>query len=76
LYILYALIIPSSSLHITPKYTVEDIIYNFRYYPHSEVENVLDDDRLSIPYYRGDIAYEHDITTNVANISSQQKPAQ
>jgi hypothetical protein len=76
LYLLYALIIPSSTLRITPEYTVEEIIYNFRYYPSSEVENVLDNDRLSIPYHRGDIAYKHDITTNVANISSQQKPAQ
>ncbi len=76
LYLLYALIIPSSSLYITPEYEVEDIIYNFRYYPENQVETRLENDKLSIPYHRGKIKYSHSLTTNVANISSQQKPAQ
>ncbi|MBP6086341.1 hypothetical protein KA478_04120 [Patescibacteria group bacterium] len=32
-YVMYQFLVPSATLLIQPAYTVEDVVYNFRYYP-------------------------------------------
>lgn len=32
-YFLYQFVLPSATIYIKPSYTVEDVVYNFRYYP-------------------------------------------
>lgn len=59
LYIFYIILIPTATIGIKPNYTIEEIAYNFRYYP---VETPLagqDNKFISIPYYKSSI--EHDL---------------
>jgi hypothetical protein len=76
LYIIYLLIWPSAKVIITPTYTLQDIVYNFRYYPHQSDIFAVEQDRLSIPYYEGAIEYTYQTKINVANITNAQEHAQ
>lgn len=75
LYMLYALILPSTKITITPNYQVEDIIYNFRYYPVSEGFFPSINTQLSIPYYSWSFEYVHTMASNIATNPDEQKPA-
>jgi len=63
LYIFYVILVPTSVLSIKPSYNLEEIAYNFRYYP---IESPLwwqDTKFISIPYYKSNI--EHDLAFSV-----------
>jgi len=51
MYTLYALVLPSTKVIITPNYNVEDIIYNFRYYPSARTQFPQISQSIGIPYY-------------------------
>ena len=36
-YLLYSLILPQSTITITPAYTIDEVAYNFRYIPEHEI---------------------------------------
>ena len=76
LYLLYSLILPSALITISPSNQVEDVIYNFRYYPVSNTEYPKYSRYMDIPYMSGYIDYKYDMTTSVANITYDQNPSQ
>lgn len=76
LFLLYSLILPSTRVNIIPTSQLESVIYNFRYYPFSDVEFQKDSRYLSIPYYTGYIDYKYDMTISTANIKYIQQPSQ
>lgn len=51
LYLLYSLILPSTRVDIVPTSQVESVIYNFRYYPFSDIEFDQQSRYLNVPYY-------------------------
>ena len=75
LYMVYLLILPSATINISPTYSLQDVVYNFRYYPSSD--NIFGEEKpqLSIPYYQSTIEYEHTLDINVSNLASAQTPA-
>ncbi|USN57004.1 MAG: hypothetical protein H6766_00600 [Candidatus Peribacteria bacterium] len=75
LYGIYLFVWPSARLIITPTYTLQDIVYNFRYYPRQTDIFDVEQDRLSIPYQQGSI--EHTITMKqpVSNLAQAQTRA-
>jgi hypothetical protein len=75
LYALYILILPSATLYITPKYTVEDITYNFRYYPAEDINYPLYSRYLSIPFYSWSIDYEYEMIISASNLEYIQNPS-
>lgn len=76
LYLLYSLLLPSTRLNIIPTSQIENVIYNFRYYPFSDTQFEQYSRYLSIPYYTGYIDYKYDMTISTANIKYIQQPSQ
>lgn len=74
-YFLYQFVLPSATVYVKPSYTVEDIVYNFRYYPSWKSEDVQDSTFISIPYQTGERAYTYTLKTNTQNISFMQRPS-
>ena len=76
LYLLYSLILPSAQIRITPSNQVENVIYNFRYYPAADLEYPKYSRYLSIPFVSQYVDYKYDLTVNVSNIKYVQNPSQ
>ena len=76
LFLLYSLILPSTRINIIPTSQAESVIYNFRYYPHTDLAFPKDSRYLSIPYYTGYIDYKYDMTISTSNIKYIQQPSQ
>lgn len=76
LYLLYILLLPSTRINIVPVSQVESVIYNFRYYPHNDIQFEEQSRYLNIPYYTGYIDYKYDMTISTANIKYIQQPSQ
>ncbi len=75
LYVFWTLISPNAKVIITPAYQLDNIVYNFRYYPKDDFSAHQFQDYLSIPYYTGSINYDYDMSANVENITYTQEPA-
>ncbi len=76
LYLLYSLILPSTTINLVPTSQIESVIYNFRYYSASDPAFQQYSRYLSIPYYSGYIDYKYDMTISTANIKYLQQPSQ
>lgn len=74
-YFLYQFVLPSANIYVKPSYTVEDIVYNFRYYPARNDTDIKDSSFISIPYYTGELHYTYVLKTNVQNMSFLQTPS-
>lgn len=57
-YIFYVILVPTAVVSIKPSYNLEEIAYNFRYYPIESPLGWQDAKFISIPYYRSSV--EHD----------------
>lgn len=64
------MISPNATIRITPAHQVEDVVYNYRYYP---ADHPIDMDQqrsfISIPYTIEHLPFEHTLTVNVQNIT-------
>lgn len=76
LYVFWTLISPNATLVITPAYQLENVVYNFRYYPQEDFAAHQFQKYLSIPYYTGSINYDYDMSANVQNIRYEVESAQ
>jgi hypothetical protein len=72
---LYTLIVPSANIQITPTYQVEDITYNFRYYPASDTEYPNFSRYLNIPFYSWYLDHNYELTISANNIRHIQNPS-
>jgi len=75
MYTLYALVLPSTKVIITPNYNVEDIIYNFRYYPSARTQFPQISQSIGIPYYSWFIEHSYDMTINIESLLTEQQPS-
>ena len=75
LYLLYSLILPSVKVHIFPAHQVENIIYNFRYYPHDDLDYPHDSRYLNIPFYTGYFDYQYDMSISSSHLKHIQHPS-
>lgn len=76
LFSLYSLIVPKTIIDIYPSNQIENIIYNFRYYPEWDKEFELQTKNLAIPYQTGFIDYKYTLSISVNNIKHIQNPSQ
>ena len=76
LYGLYSLILPKTIVQISPATQTENIIYNFRYYPISNLTYAQKSKNLSIPFHTGFIDYKYTMSISVDNIKHIQNPSQ
>ena len=76
LYGLYSLILPRTIVQISPSTQTENIIYNFRYYPDSNLTYPKQAKNLSIPFHTGFIDYKYTMSISVDNIKHIQNPSQ
>ena len=76
LYLLYSLILPSAQVRISPANQVENVIYNFRYYPATDVQYPKTSRYMTVPYEQQFLDYKYDLRTNASNIKYVQHPSQ
>ncbi len=76
LYLLYGLVIPSTTVNIVPAYQVEDIVYNFRYYPYNQQQSVAYVNQLTIPYYTWSLKVWHTMNLWLKDFLYSYKPAE
>lgn len=76
IYLLYILILPSATLTLKSATQIENIIYNFRYYPAQDKEYPTLSRYLSIPISSWFIDYKYEMSLSVANIKHLQNPSQ
>lgn len=75
LYVFWSLMSPNATIVVSPAYTVDEVVYNFRYYPHGDKQVHQFQSYLSVPYYTWSLLYNYDMTLNVQNIKYTQEPA-
>lgn len=75
LFLLYSLILPSTIVDLKSSNQIENITYNFRYYPSQDTEYPKYSRFLSIPFLTGFIDYKYDMTLSVSNIKHIQNPS-
>jgi len=75
LYVFWTLISPNANVIITPAYQLENIVYNFRFYPKDDYAAHQFQEYIAIPYYTWSINYDYDMSANVENITYEQEPA-
>ncbi len=76
LYLLYSIILPSARIKISPANQAENVIYNFRYYPITDLHYQKTSRYLSLPYQNQFLDYKYDLRTNVSNIKYIQHPSE
>jgi len=76
IYLLYTLILPSTTLKIIPSNHIESVIYNFRYYPNNDINYPNDSRFLSIPFHTGFMDYKYEITISSSHLKHIQNPSQ
>lgn len=75
-YLLYSLILPQSTITITPAYTIEEVAYNFRYIPQDQIENYpYRDAHIIIPLLSGSIHAHQEMTIDGQYIQYISNPA-
>lgn len=75
-YVLYRLILPSASINIKPAYSVEDIVYNFRYHTINDTNYTQDQAHLGIAYQTGLVPYKYTMAISTKNLKYFQNPSQ
>lgn len=76
LYLLYSVILPSARIVISPSNQAENVIYNFRYYPSTDINYQKNSRYLSLPYQKQFLDYKYNLRTNVSNIKYIQHPSE
>lgn len=76
IYIVYILIVPSTKIQLYPTNQIENVIYNFRYYPAENINYPTESRFLSIPFYRWYLDYKYDMSMSVSNIKYLQNPSE
>lgn len=75
LYVFWTLISPNTTITINPSYQIENVVYNFRYFPVQDKQVHQFQSYLSLPYYIWNLPYKYTMSLNVQNIKYSQKPA-
>ncbi len=79
-YVMYQFLVPSATLLIQPAYTVEDVVYNFRYYPanttwlHDQLSG--ETNYITIPFQIGSVKHSHTISVPVQSLQYLSNPSQ
>lgn len=69
LYIFYVILVPTAAIYVKPSYNIEEVAYNFRYYPVETPLAAQDAKFISIPYYRSSIDYEMSFSTPLKDLT-------
>lgn len=74
-YIFRTLISPNATIYVSPSYSIENIVYNFRYYPKKDEAVHTYQAYLSIPYATWSLPFISEMSTHVQNMTSSQESA-
>jgi len=75
-YLLYSLILPQSTITITPAYTIDEVAYNFRYIPEHEIADYpYKDAHIIVPLITWSIKTHVDMTIDGQYIQYISHPA-
>ena len=67
-YFFYSIVVPSATIHIKPMHTVEDVVYNFRYYPIENTGFATTSKFINIPYYTAALPFTKAMSYTVQNL--------
>lgn len=74
-YWFYSFIKPSADIYIKPSYTMDEVIYNFRFYPADSQDKYLDSKYITSPYYDWNLELRYSMISEVENIAYSQIPS-
>lgn len=74
-WIWFLFLIPSTTITIKVAQQKENIVYNFRYYPHNEDSYLRAIQQLSIPYYTWALDYTYNLAISTDNIHHINNPS-
>lgn len=77
LYIMYQFLVPSATVLVQPAYTVEDVVYNFRYYPHDMTGSISGQTNayIAIPYEDGSYQYTQTLSVPMQSLQYLSRPS-
>lgn len=77
IYVMYQFLVPSAKILIQPAYTVEDIVYNFRYYEQNTQSGELlkNWNYISVPYQIGSLQYSQTLSVPIYSLQYLGKPS-
>lgn len=80
IYVMYQFLVPSASLLLQPSYAVEDVVYNFRYYPAWSTwlwQTITDwaTNYITIPFQIGSIRHKQTISVPLQSIEFLSNPS-
>lgn len=74
-YWFYSFIKPSADIYIKPSYTMDEVIYNFRFYPSNSEDKYLKSKYITSPYYDWELELNYSMLSEVENIAYSQIPS-
>ena len=75
-YLLYSLILPQSTITITPAYTIDEVAYNFRYIPSDQIADYpYTDAHIIVPLLTGSLRTRQEMTIDGQYIEYISNPA-
>lgn len=77
IYVMYQFLVPSTKILIQPSYTVEDVVYNFRYFNEgSQSWNILKNwNYISVPYQIWSMEYSETLSVPIYSLQYLGKPS-
>lgn len=76
IFVMYQFLVPSAKVLIQPAYTVEDVVYNFRYYQQeTNIEWSRDSNYIAVPYQMGQMQYSQSMSIPIYSLQYLGKPS-
>lgn len=77
IYVMYQFLVPSTTILLQPAYTVEDVVYNFRYYPSGStgMQDNTQTNYITVPYQIGSINHSHTLSVPIESLQYLSRPS-
>ncbi len=77
IYIMYQFLVPSTTILLQPAYSVEDVVYNFRYYAAGTtwLQDSLETNYITVPYQVGSITHTHTLSVPLQSLQYLSRPS-
>ncbi len=72
-YVFWTLISPNATIYVTPSYSLENVVYNFRFFPKKDEAVHTYQAYLSIPYTTWSLPFSSEMSTHVQNMTASQE---
>ncbi len=79
IYVMYQFLVPSATILVQPAYTVEDVVYNYRFYPSGFTGFInsytWDTNYITVPFHMGAITHKRTVSVPLESIQFLSNPS-